>query len=87
MKLNDLHDEFTVSTLARLHDNGFGVSTVGAGDWAIEAVETWNRNHQHNHEASYPCRLPLCLDEPLSPTLQKLIGSTGWQFNLIPDAT
>ena len=33
-----------------LHDHGFGVSTVGAGDWAIEAVETWNRNHQHNHE-------------------------------------
>ena len=33
-----------------LHDNGYGVSTVGAGDWAIEAVETWNRNHLHNHE-------------------------------------
>ena len=33
-----------------LHENGFGVSTVGAGDWAIEAVETWNRNHHHNNE-------------------------------------
>ena len=33
-----------------LNDNGYGVSTVGAGDWAIEAVETWNKNHLHNHE-------------------------------------
>ena len=33
-----------------LHENGYGVSTVGAGDWAIEAVETWNRNHLHKHD-------------------------------------
>ena len=33
-----------------LNDNGYGVSTVSAGDWAIEAVETWNKNHLHNHE-------------------------------------
>ena len=37
-------------------------------------------------QKSNPSTLSLCLHEALSPTLQKSIGSTGWQFYLVPYA-
>lgn len=37
-----------------LHNGGFNITTVGAGDWSAEAVDSWNLNAQEIYSENRP---------------------------------